>query len=84
KRGQDEMTSLAFSLHHPDGKPVIEVKGLSNGDLALIRLNKVDAGNATVPDDQKLAYERYLNQTQATLSTQGQQDYLKNKAKIER
>ncbi|QUX91450.1 peptidylprolyl isomerase [Marinomonas sp. A3A] len=84
KRGQDEMTSLAFSLPHPDGKPVIEVKGLSNGDLALIRLNKVDVGNATVPEDQKLAYERYLNQTQATLSSQGQQDYLKNKAKIER
>ena len=84
KRGQDEMTSLAFSLPHPDGKPVIEVKGLSNGDLALIRLNKVNYGDATVPEDQKLAYERYLNQTQATLSTQGQQDYLKNKAEIER
>ncbi|RBP85877.1 peptidylprolyl isomerase [Marinomonas rhizomae] len=84
KRGQDEMTSLAFTLPHPDDKPVIDVKGLSNGDLALIRLNKVDVGDSTVPDDQKLAYERYLNQTQATLSTQGQQDYLKNKAQIER
>ena len=75
---------MAFTLPHPDDKPVIDVKGLSNGDLALIRLNKVDVGDSTVPDDQKLAYERYLNQTQATLSTQGQQDYLKNKAQIER
>jgi peptidyl-prolyl cis-trans isomerase D len=84
KRGQDEMTSLAFSLPHPNGDPVIEVKGLSNGDLALIRLNKIDAGSELVSDDQKLVYERYLNQTQASLSTQGQQDFLKNKAEIER
>lgn len=84
KRGQDEMTSLAFSLPHPNGDPVIEVKGLSNGDLALIRLNKVDAGSELVPDDQNLVYERYLNQTQASLSTQGQQDFLRNKAEIER
>ncbi|MDE8602852.1 SurA N-terminal domain-containing protein [Marinomonas sp. RSW2] len=84
KRGQDEMTSLAFSLPHPNGDPVIEVKGLSNGDLALIRLNKIDVGSELVSDDQKLVYERYLNQTQASLSTQGQQDFLKNKAEIER
>jgi len=84
QRGQDEMTSLAFSLPHPEGGPVIEVKGLSNGDLALIRLNKVSEGSNEVPDDQKLAYERYLNQTQASLSTQGQQDFLKNNAEIER
>ncbi|NVK74298.1 MAG: SurA N-terminal domain-containing protein [Oceanospirillaceae bacterium] len=83
KRGQDEITSLAFSLPHPEGKPVVEVKGLSNGDLVLIRLNKVDSGNAEVPENQKLAYERYLNQTQATLSTRAQQDLLKNNAKIE-
>jgi peptidyl-prolyl cis-trans isomerase D len=84
KRGQDEMTSLAFSLPHPNGDPVIEVKGLSNGDLALIRLNEIDAGSELVSDDQKLVYERYLNQTQASLSTQSQQDFLKNKAEIER
>ncbi|QUX95450.1 peptidylprolyl isomerase [Marinomonas sp. CT5] len=84
KRGQDEITSLAFSLPHPEGKPVVEVKGLSNGDLVLIRLNKVDSGNAEVPENQKLAYERYLNQTQATLSTRAQQDLLKNNAKIEK
>ncbi|MCW4629960.1 MULTISPECIES: SurA N-terminal domain-containing protein [Marinomonas] len=84
QRGQDEMTSLAFSMPHPDDKPVVAIKGLSNGDLALIRLNKVDVGNDVAPDDQKLAYERYLSQTQATLSTQGQQDFLKNNAKIER
>ncbi|MGB0782167.1 MAG: SurA N-terminal domain-containing protein [Marinomonas sp.] len=85
KRGQDEVTSLAFSLPHPEaGQPVVEIKGLSNGDLALIRLNKVGSSDASLPDDQKLAYERYLNQTQASLSTQAQQDLLKNKAKIER
>ncbi|NLQ16785.1 peptidylprolyl isomerase [Marinomonas sp. M1K-6] len=84
QRGQDEMTSLAFSLPHPDGEPVVEIKGLSDGDLALIRLNTVDVGSDIVPEDQKLAYERYLNQTQATLSSQGQEDFLKNHAKIER
>jgi peptidyl-prolyl cis-trans isomerase D len=85
QRGQDEMTSLAFSLPHPDGQPVVAIKGLSNGDLALIRLNKVAIGEEVAPDEQQqLAYERYLNQTQATLSTQGLQDFLKNNAKIER
>jgi len=84
KRGQDEMTALAFSLPHPDDKPVVEVKSLSNGDLVLIRLNKVDVGSESVPDDQKLAYERYLNQNQASLSTQGQQKILKNKAEVTR
>jgi peptidyl-prolyl cis-trans isomerase D len=47
-------------------------------------LNKIDAGSELVSDDQKLVYERYLNQTQASLSTQGQQNFLKNKAEIER
>ncbi|GGN32726.1 MULTISPECIES: SurA N-terminal domain-containing protein [Marinomonas] len=84
QRGQDEMTSLAFSMPHPDDKPVVAIKGLSNGDLALIRLNKVDIGSDVAPDEQQLAYERYLNQTQATLSTQGLQDFVKNNAKIER
>ncbi|WP_031214462.1 SurA N-terminal domain-containing protein [Marinomonas profundimaris] len=84
KRGQDELTSLAFSLAHPEGSPVVEVKGLANGDLALIRLNSVEVGDQSTPDDQKQAYERYLNQTQASLSTQGQQDLLKNKAEVVR
>ncbi|ETX09758.1 peptidylprolyl isomerase [Marinomonas ushuaiensis DSM 15871] len=85
KRGQDELTSLAFSLAHPqEGVPVVEVKGLSNGDLALIRLNKVSTGSEEVPEDQQLAYEQYLNQIQATLSTEGQQNFLTGKADIER
>lgn len=85
KRGQDELTSLAFSLAHPqEGTPVVEVKGLSNGDLALIRLNKVSTSTEEVPEDQQLAYEQYLNQIQATLSTEGQQNFLTGKANIER
>lgn len=85
KRGQDEMTSLAFTMPHPDeNQPVLEVKDLSNGDVALIRLNSVDVGAEIVPEDQQLAYERYLTQTQVNLSTQGQQDLLKNTANIER
>jgi len=85
KRGQDELTSLAFSLAHPqEGTPVVEVKGLSNGDLALIRLNKVNAGTEEVSEDQELAYEQYLNQIQATLSTEGQQNFLTSKANIDR
>ncbi|MGO2353868.1 MAG: SurA N-terminal domain-containing protein [Marinomonas foliarum] len=85
KRGQDEITSLAFSLPHPEANtPVVGIESLSNGDLVLIRLNDVAVGDLTLSDDQKLAYERYLNQTQASLSTQAQQDLLKNNAKIER
>ncbi|QRV24443.1 SurA N-terminal domain-containing protein [Marinomonas foliarum] len=85
KRGQDEITSLAFSLPHPESNtPVVGIESLSNGDLVLIRLNDVAVGDLTLSDDQKLAYERYLNQTQASLSTQAQQDLLKNNAKIER
>lgn len=84
KRGQDELTSLVFTLPHPSEEPVMEVKSLSSGDLALIRLNKVEVGLEPVSDDQKLAYEQYLNQNQANLSSQGQQRYLQGKASIER
>ncbi len=84
KRGQDELTSLAFSLPHPEGSPVLDVKDLANGDLVLIRLNSVEAGNEYVEDDQALAYEQYLNQIQANLSAQGQQTLLQGRADIER
>ncbi|MCB5162409.1 SurA N-terminal domain-containing protein [Marinomonas algarum] len=85
QRGQDEVTSLAFTMPHPEAdKAVVEVKDMSNGDLTLIRLTRVDSRDEAVPEDQKAAYERYLSQTQASLSTQGQQDYLTNNAEIER
>ncbi|PYF83241.1 peptidyl-prolyl cis-trans isomerase D [Marinomonas alcarazii] len=85
KRGQDEITSLAFALPHPEANaPVESIENLSNGDLVLIRLNEVSVGDLTLSDDQKLAYERYLNQTQASLNTQAQQNLLKNNAEIER
>ncbi|WOD07736.1 hypothetical protein [Marinomonas sp. GJ51-6] len=84
KRGQDEIASLAFTLPHPSEKPEMQVKGLSNGDLVLIRLNAVTVGEDSVADEQKLAYEQYLNQIQASLSTEGQQSYLQGKATIER
>ncbi|MBR7889193.1 SurA N-terminal domain-containing protein [Marinomonas sp. A79] len=84
QRGQDEMASLAFTMAHPEGAPVVDIKNLSNGDLALIRLTSVSMGNIEVPEDQQAAYERYLSQTQATLSTQGQEDFLTNSAVIER
>ena len=85
KRGQDEITSLAFSLPHPEeNSPVVSIESLSNGDLVLIRLNDVAVGDLTLSDDQKLTYERYLNQTQVSLSTEAQQDLLKSKAEIER
>ncbi|MFT2097675.1 SurA N-terminal domain-containing protein [Marinomonas sp. 2405UD66-6] len=84
KRGQDEIASLAFSLPHPTSGPELQVKGLANGDLVLIRLNAVTVGEDSVADEQKLAYEQYLNQIQASLSTEGQQSYLQGKATIER
>ncbi|MGB3383984.1 MAG: SurA N-terminal domain-containing protein [Marinomonas sp.] len=84
KRGQDEVTSLVFTMPHPKDKPVVEVKTLTNGDLALIRLNKVAAGSEEATDSQKQAYESYLNQTEATMSTQAQQKLLEDNADIER
>ncbi|REG86490.1 SurA N-terminal domain-containing protein [Marinomonas pollencensis] len=84
ERGQDEVTSLAFTMPYPNEQPVIEVKTLSNGDLALIRLNKVAPGSEQVTDSQKQAYESYLNQTEATMSTQAQQKFLEDSADIER
>lgn len=85
KRGQDELTSLVFSLARPEkGMPVVEVKGLSNGDIALIRLRRVSASTEEVLETEELAYERYLNQIQATLSAKAQQSVLASKANIER
>lgn len=84
QRGQDEITSLAFSLPHPEQAPVTEVKDMANGDVALIRLNKVAIGDEPVTDEQKQAYQRYLSQNQANLSTQAQQAYLTSQADIER
>ncbi|RBO83777.1 SurA N-terminal domain-containing protein [Marinomonas aquiplantarum] len=84
KRGQDEITSLAFSLPHPDQGPVTDIKDMSNGDVALIRLNQVAVGTEPVSDEQQQAYERYLSQNQASMSTESQQAYLTNQADIER
>ncbi|MDP5055712.1 MAG: SurA N-terminal domain-containing protein [Marinomonas hwangdonensis] len=85
QRGQDEVTALAFAMPHPEGdNAVTEVKNLSNGDLVLIRLNKIENGTDAVSEEQILAYERYLNQTQASMSTQGQQTLLQNSADISR
>ncbi len=84
KRGQDEVTSLAFSLPHPEQGSVTDIKDMSNGDIALIRLNKVAVGSDPVSDEQQQAYERYLSQNQASLSTQSQQAYLTTQADIER
>ena len=84
KRGQDEVASLAFTMAYPKEQPVVEVKALANGDLALIRLNKVAPGSDEVTDSQKQAYESYLNQTEATMSTQAQQALLEDNADIER
>ncbi|TYL47512.1 SurA N-terminal domain-containing protein [Marinomonas sp. IMCC 4694] len=85
KRGQDEIASLAFTLPHPiANQPVVQIKDLSNGDVVLVRLNSVGVGAEEVPEDQQLAYERYLTQTQVSLSTQSQQALLKNTAKIVR
>ncbi|KZN13357.1 SurA N-terminal domain-containing protein [Marinomonas sp. TW1] len=84
KRGQDEIASLAFSLPHPEQAPVTDIKNMSNGDIALIRLNQVAVGTEPVSEEQQQAYQRYLSQNQASLSTQSQQAYLTNQADIER
>ncbi|MGO3344789.1 MAG: SurA N-terminal domain-containing protein [Marinomonas sp.] len=84
KRGQDEITSLAFTMPHPTDNPVMDIKSLANGDLAVIRLTKVAVGSDDTTDEQKQAYENYLNQTQVNISTQAQQQLLENSAEIER
>ncbi|MCV2402183.1 SurA N-terminal domain-containing protein [Marinomonas sp. C2222] len=84
KRGQDEVSELAFTLPHPTEGAVLDVKGLANGDLALIRLNDVVSVDGAVEESEKLAYGQYLSQVQSRLSAQGQQDLLQNSAEIER
>ncbi len=83
-RGADEITELAFTLAHPESSSVTEVKSLSNGNLSVIRLLKIE----TKPDDneaeQTALYERYVNQTNSALSIEAQQTLLTNSATIER
>ena len=83
-RGQDEMAALAFTLPHPEGEPVSEVKTLASGDLVLIRLNQVVNGAEQPAEEEQLAYQRYLNQTQVAMNTVSQQALLEANAEIER
>ncbi|MGR0277462.1 SurA N-terminal domain-containing protein [Marinomonas dokdonensis] len=83
-RGQDEMASLAFTLPHPQGEPSLEVKSLASGDLVLIRLNTVIEGAEAPEEQEQLAYQNYLNQTQVSMNTLSQQTLLEASAEIER
>ncbi|MCZ2722810.1 SurA N-terminal domain-containing protein [Marinomonas sp. 15G1-11] len=83
-RGESAISELAFTLPHPVDAPVTEVKPLSNGNLVLMRLTAVESQDVEGDDEQVSLYERYLNQTNSTLSTQAQQSLLSNAATIER
>lgn len=67
-----------------DGKPTFSGVSLNNGDYVLLRLNGVSQQNATLSEEERIMYRRYL------ASRVGQQDFnafraeLKEKAKIER
>lgn len=67
-----------------DGKPTFSGVSLNNGDYVLLRLNGVSQQNATLSEEERTLYRRYL------ASRVGQQDFnafrteLKDKAKIER
>lgn len=84
KRGENEVASLAFSMKHPDGKPVVDIKTLENGDLALIRLNKVQAGVDKATDSQAEMYKEYLDKTQSQMDLASQHKWLEDKADIDR
>ncbi|MBJ7553179.1 SurA N-terminal domain-containing protein [Marinomonas spartinae] len=83
KRGQDEIASLAFTMAHPEGKPVVAIKTLEDGDLVLIRLNKVQAGSDKASDSQEQAYGQYLRETESKMNLISQREWLKSKADIE-
>ncbi|WP_454255203.1 SurA N-terminal domain-containing protein [Pseudomonas sp. Marseille-Q8238] len=67
-----------------DGKPTFSGVSLNNGDYVLLRLNGVSQQNATLSEEERNMYRRFL------ASRVGQQDFnafraeLKDKAKIER
>ncbi|SBS30361.1 Peptidyl-prolyl cis-trans isomerase D [Marinomonas spartinae] len=83
KRGQDEIASLAFTMAQPEGKPVMDIKKLDDGDLVLIRLNKVQAGSDKASDRQEQAYGQYLRETESKMNLTSQNEWLKSKADIE-
>ncbi|WP_191602836.1 SurA N-terminal domain-containing protein [Marinomonas algicola] len=83
-RGESAVSELAFTLPHPESEPVTAIKSLSNGNLVVLRLTAVESKASDGASEQTELYERYLNQTNSTLSAQAQQSLLSNSAEIER
>ncbi len=85
ERGQDEVTSLAFTLPHPQGsEPVTAVEDAPNGDVVAFRLTAVEQGDEVVEDSQREIYQNYLSQTLSSMALGAQQSMVKNQAEIER
>ncbi|MFD1382535.1 SurA N-terminal domain-containing protein [Rhodanobacter aciditrophus] len=85
ERGQDEVTSLAFTLPHPQAsEPVTAVEDAPNGDVVAFRLTAVEQGDEVVEDSQREIYQNYLSQTLSSMALGAQQSMVKNQAEIER
>jgi len=84
-RGTDEITTLAFELAHPqETQSTLAIKTLGDGDLVLLRLNKVIEGEVSADETQRGYIEQYLSQNNTELLTAAHQQTLQSLSTIER
>ncbi|ADZ91805.1 SurA N-terminal domain-containing protein [Marinomonas mediterranea] len=83
-RGQDEVTSLVFSMPHPvEGTVQTAVKSLVNGDVVALKLLDVVAGESDSDSTRTDAYTRFVTQNQAQLNSASHLELVKDLAEIE-
>ncbi|WCN09760.1 SurA N-terminal domain-containing protein [Marinomonas mediterranea] len=83
-RGQDEVTSLVFSMPHPvEGAVQTAVKSLVNGDVVALKLLDVVAGESDSDSTRTDAYTRFVTQNQAQLNSASHLELVKDLAEIE-
>lgn len=83
-RGNDEITSLVFDLAHPESESTLAVRTLQDGDVVVLKLNKVIEGEVSEDETQRGYIKRYLTQSNAELLTASRRQVLQNTATIER
>ena len=81
RTGQDPLSQLAFTLPLPQqGKPVYGVGSNMQGDVVLVALDEVKAGN--MPEEQKKAMVQGITQNNAQIAFEALMSNLRKAAKI--
>ena len=81
RTGQDPLSQLAFTLPLPQqGKPVYGVGSNMQGDVVLVVLDEVKAGN--MPEEQKKAMVQGITQNNAQIAFEALMSNLRKAAKI--